>query len=81
MGCQTDSDGRPGLPSELCQSGSPTDGTALPFVFECFSLPMAPHPPPPSTPYRLNPRYYSRQKKPPQKPGAFKWLVVLAMKY
>ena len=36
MGCQTDSNGRPGLPSELCQSGSPTDGTALPFLFERF---------------------------------------------
>ena len=35
-GCQTDSNGRPGLPSKLCQSGSPTDGTALPFVFECL---------------------------------------------
>ena len=28
------SDGRPGPPFELCQSGSPTDGTALPFLFE-----------------------------------------------
>ena len=28
------SNGRPGLPSQLCQSGSPTDGTALPLVFE-----------------------------------------------
>ena len=36
MGCQTDSNGRAGLPSQLCQSGSPTDGTALPFVFECL---------------------------------------------
>ena len=32
--CQTDSDGRPGSPFELSQSGSPTDGTALPFLFE-----------------------------------------------
>ena len=36
MGCQTDFNGRPGLPSELCQSGLPTDGAALPIVFECF---------------------------------------------
>ena len=36
MGCQTDSDGRPGLPSELCQSGSPTDAIALPIVLECL---------------------------------------------
>ena len=28
----------------------------------CFSPPTAPHPPPPPTPYRLNPRYYSRPK-------------------
>ena len=27
-GCQTDSDGRLGLPGELCPAGSPTDGTA-----------------------------------------------------
>ena len=38
----------------------------------CFSPPTAPHPPPPPTPYRLNPRYYSRPKKLPQKPEAFK---------
>ena len=31
---KTDSDGRPGPPFELCQSGSPTDGTAVPFLFE-----------------------------------------------
>ena len=36
MGCQTDSNDRPGLSSELCQSWLPTDGTALPFVFECL---------------------------------------------
>ena len=36
MGCQTDSNGRPGLPGELCQYGSPTDGIALPFVLECL---------------------------------------------
>ena len=36
MGCQTDSNSWPGLSSQLCQSGSPTDGTALPFVFECL---------------------------------------------
>ena len=55
----------------------------------CFNPPTAPHPPPtptpppshPPTPYRLNPRYYSRPKKLPQKPGVFKWLVELAMKY
>ena len=35
-GCQTGSNGRPGLPCELCQSGSPTDGTVLPFVVECL---------------------------------------------
>ena len=28
--------GRPGLPCELCPSGSPTDGTALLFEFECL---------------------------------------------
>ena len=38
MGCQTDSIGRPGLLYELCLSGSPTDGTVLPFVFECLLL-------------------------------------------
>ena len=52
MGCQTDSNGRLGLQGELCQAGSPTDGTALPFVFECLvltrlRLPTCPHPPPP----------------------------------
>ena len=36
MECQTDSNGRPGLPYELCQSGSPTDGTTLRFVVECL---------------------------------------------
>ena len=36
MGCQTDSDGRPGLPCELYQSGSLTDGKPLPFEFECL---------------------------------------------
>ena len=36
MGCQADFDGRPGPPFELCQSGSLTDGTALPFLFECL---------------------------------------------
>ena len=52
----------------------------------CFSPPTAPHPPPPPTPppshlptpYRLNPRYYRRRKKLPQKPGAFKWLVEIS---
>ena len=34
--CQADSNGKLGLPCELCQSGSPTDGTALSFVFECL---------------------------------------------
>ena len=29
-------DGRLGLPGELCPAGSPTDGTALPFVSECL---------------------------------------------
>ena len=38
MGCQTDSDGRPGPPFELCQSGSPTDGTALPFLFDEYII-------------------------------------------
>ena len=38
----------------------------------CFSPPTATHPPPPPTPYGLNPRYYRRWKKPPQKPGEFK---------
>ena len=46
----------------------------------CLSPPTAPHPPPPPipppfhppTPYRLNPRYYSHQKKLPQEPVAFK---------
>ena len=43
MGCQTDSNSRPGLPYEFSQSRSPTDGTALPLVFNaCFSLPKAP---------------------------------------
>ena len=28
----------------------------------CFGPPTAPHPPPPPTPYRLNPRYYSHPK-------------------
>ena len=36
MGCQTGSDGRPGLviPCELCRSGSLTDSKPLPFEFE-----------------------------------------------
>ena len=44
----------------------------------CFSPPSASHlpsPPPtplPPTPYRLNPGYYSRLKKLPQKPDTFK---------
>ena len=42
----------------------------------CFSPPSASHPPPPPphppTPYRLNPGYYSRLKKLPQKPETFK---------
>ena len=72
MGCQTDSDGRLGLPGELCPAGSPTDGTALPFVSECLLWPAYGSPPAPTanptpshppTPYRLNPRYYSRQEK------------------
>ena len=43
MGCQTGSDGRPGLPCELCQSGSLTDGKPLPFEFECLlSWPLWP---------------------------------------
>ena len=50
------------------------------YLNVCFSLPMAPHPFPPPTPppshpstsYRLNPHYYSRPKKLPQKPRAFK---------
>ena len=32
IGCQTDSNGRPGLPCELCQSSSPTVVKALPFI-------------------------------------------------
>ena len=36
MACQTDSDGRLDLLCELSLSGSPTDGTALPLVFECL---------------------------------------------
>ena len=52
MGCQSDSDGRLGLPGELCQAGSPNDGTALPFLFECllFSPSTAPHLPQLPTP-------------------------------
>ena len=39
-GAKTDSNSRPGLPCELCQSRSPTDGTALPFALNVFfSLP------------------------------------------
>ena len=52
-----DPNGRPDLPQELCQPGSPTDGTPLPFVLECL----------------LYPTYGSQpSKKLPQKPGAFK---------
>ena len=29
-----DANGRLGLPCKLCQSGLPTDGTVLPFVFK-----------------------------------------------
>ena len=43
MGCKTDSNGRPGLPCELCQSRSPTDGIALLFD-ACLSPTLAPHP-------------------------------------
>ena len=32
----TDSDSRPDLPGDLFQARSPTDDTALPFVFECL---------------------------------------------
>ena len=42
-----DSDGRPGQPCELCQSESLTDGTALPFVFECLLYPAYSSPPAP----------------------------------
>ena len=49
MGCQTDSDGRPGLPCELCRSGSLTDGKALPFEFECLLYPAYGSPPAPTT--------------------------------
>ena len=45
MGYQTDSNGKPGLPCELCQYGSPTDGTALRFVFECLLQPAYGFPP------------------------------------
>ena len=48
MGCQTDSDGRLGLPGELCPAGSPTDGTALPFVSECLLWPAYGSPPAPT---------------------------------
>ena len=53
-------DGRPGLPCELCRSGSPlADGKPLPFEFECLLYPAYGSPPfPPPTPYRLNPCYY-----------------------
>ena len=37
-----------------------------------FTPPMAPHLPPPPTPYLLNPCHYSSWNKPLQKPGAFK---------
>ena len=73
MACQTDSDDRSCLPFELCQSGSPTEGTALPFQFKCLLWPAYGSPPAPTThptrppfpsvhPYRFNPRYYRRQK-------------------
>ena len=54
------SDGRPGLPCELCRSGSLTDGKALPFEFECLLYPAYGSPPAPTAPppYRLNPCYY-----------------------
>ena len=48
MGCQTDSDGRLGLPGGLCPAGSPTDGTALPFVSECLLWPACGSPPAPT---------------------------------
>ena len=49
MGCQTDSDGRPGLPYELCRSGSLTDGKPLSFEFECLLYPAYGSPPAPTT--------------------------------
>ena len=43
---------------ELCPPGSPTDGTALPFVLECllYGSPLTPtaHPSHLPTPYRLS---------------------------
>ena len=44
---------RPGLPCELCRSGSLTDGKALPFEFECLlylACGSPPHPLPPTHP-------------------------------
>ena len=44
------SDGRPGLPCELCRSGSLiiTDGKPLPFEFECLLYPAYGSPPAPT---------------------------------
>ena len=64
QGCQTDSNGRPGLPCELCQSRSPTDGMALLFVSlnVCFRLP---HPTPFPPPAHPTPPLSRRQPTPP----------------
>ena len=41
-------DGKPGLPCELCRSGSLTDGKALLFEFECLLNPAYGSPPAPT---------------------------------
>ena len=38
----------PGVPCELCRSGSLTDGKALPFEFECLLYPTYGSPPTPT---------------------------------
>ena len=72
MGCQTDSNSRPGLTCELCQPGSLTDGTALPFVLECLLYPAWPTAPHPSPPPLDSISDITAVEKLPQKPGASK---------
>ena len=85
MECKTDYNGRPGLSCELRQYGSPTNGTALPFVLEYLLQPTyvwhptrphhTSHPPPTSPPPIDSIRDITAIEKLSQKPGAFKYIV------